>query len=64
VFKELRDESAAFVNNSAFFGTAIGGCLGSTRGEMHDIVAHTCKAVRADRPVHLLGECHHLPMGV
>lgn len=56
VFKDLRDESAAFVNDSAFFGTAIGGCLGSTRREMHDIVKHTCKKIRDDRPIHLLGK--------
>lgn len=55
IYKELRDESTAFVNSQNFFGTAIGGSLGNTRRAMHDIVSYTRARVRDDRPVHLLG---------
>ena len=54
-YEDLRDESTAFINEHAFFGTAIGGSLGSTKKDMHDIVAYTRARVRDDRPVHLLG---------
>ena len=55
IYEDLRDESTAFINAHAFFGTAIGGSLGATKKEMHDIVAYTRARVRDDRPVHLLG---------
>ena len=55
VYRDLRDESAAFINKHAFFGTAIGGSLGASKTDMHDIVAYTRSRVRDDRPVHLLG---------
>lgn len=55
VYRDLRDESAAFINKHAFFGTAIGGSLGASKADMHDIVAYTRSKVRDDRPVHLLG---------
>lgn len=38
-----------------FFGIAIGGSLGATKKDMHDIVAFTRKLIRNDRPIHLLG---------
>mmetsp|Transcript_11813 Transcript_11813/g.11455 ORF Transcript_11813/g.11455 Transcript_11813/m.11455 type:complete len:560 (+) Transcript_11813:71-1750(+) len=55
IYEDLRDESTAFINNHAFFGTAIGGSLGASKKDMHDIVAYTRARVRDDRPVHLLG---------
>lgn len=55
VYDELRDESADFINNHSFFGTAIGGSLGATKQEMHRIISYTRSRVRNDRPVHLLG---------
>lgn len=55
IYEDLRDESAAFINQHAFFGTAIGGSLGANKKDMHDIVAYTRARVRDDRPVHLLG---------
>jgi len=55
VYEDLRIESANFINDHGFFGTAIGGSLGDTRRTMHDIVAFTRRHVRNDRPVHLLG---------
>jgi Queuine tRNA-ribosyltransferase len=55
IYEDLRDESTAFINQHAFFGTAIGGSLGASKKNMHDIVAYTRARVRDDRPVHLLG---------
>jgi queuine/archaeosine tRNA-ribosyltransferase len=55
VYRDLRDASAAFINDHSFFGTAIGGSLGADKQTMHDIVAYTRSRVRDDRPVHLLG---------
>ena len=55
IYEDLRDESTAFINEHAFFGTAIGGSLGASKKDMHDIVAYTRARVRDDRPVHLLG---------
>eukprot|EP01035_Chromulina_nebulosa_P025108 gene25108-32748_t len=37
VYEDLRKESATFINDHDFFGTAIGGSLGATRRVMHDI---------------------------
>jgi queuine tRNA-ribosyltransferase len=31
VYEDLRDESCAFINDHAFFGTAIGGSLGADK---------------------------------
>ena len=55
VYKHLRDESTAFINEHPFFGIAIGGSLGNTRQAMHDIVTYTRGKLRNDKPVHLLG---------
>jgi queuine tRNA-ribosyltransferase len=55
IYEDLRDESTDFINKHAFFGTAIGGSLGASKKNMHDIVAYTRARVRDDRPVHLLG---------
>ena len=55
VYPDLRDESADFINQNDFFGTAIGGSLGADKQSMHDIVAYTRSKVREDRPIHLLG---------
>lgn len=55
VYEDLRDESTAFVNDTPFFGSAIGGSLGDTRSKMFEIVSYTRERLRDDRPVHLLG---------
>lgn len=55
VYEDLRIESCEFVNSQEFFGAAIGGSLGATKKDMHDIVGFTRKCLRDDRPVHLLG---------
>jgi queuine tRNA-ribosyltransferase len=55
VYEDLRLQSANFVNETPFFGAAIGGSLGATKECMNDIVAYTRSLLRNDRPVHLLG---------
>ena len=55
VYEDLRDISAAFMNEHPFFGIAIGGSLGANKQMMHDIVTYTRRKIREDRPVHLLG---------
>lgn len=55
VYEDLRQESVDFVNNHNFFGIAIGGSLGATKRDMHEIVSYTRARIREDRPVHLLG---------
>lgn len=55
VYKELRQESAAFANDHAFFGYAIGGSLGSTKDEMDQVVHMTTETLQQNRYKHLLG---------
>ncbi|MDR0632599.1 MAG: tRNA guanosine(34) transglycosylase Tgt [Holosporales bacterium] len=55
VYEDLRRESCDFLNGEAFFGHAIGGCLGATKEQMHSIVGFTANLLRKDRPIHLLG---------
>lgn len=55
VYPDLRKESCDFVNEHDFFGIAVGGSLGATKEQMHDVVAMTMGLIRKDRPVHLLG---------
>jgi queuine tRNA-ribosyltransferase len=55
VYEEYRKLSCSYVNDRPFFGIAIGGSLGSTKKEMHDIVSLTRNLLRNDRPIHLLG---------
>eukprot|EP00611_Tribonema_gayanum_P022653 TRINITY_DN4599_c1_g1_i1.p2 TRINITY_DN4599_c1_g1~~TRINITY_DN4599_c1_g1_i1.p2 ORF type:complete len:518 (-),score=75.91 TRINITY_DN4599_c1_g1_i1:1160-2713(-) len=55
VYRDLRAESAAFVNAQPFFGIAVGGSLGASAADMYRVVDMTMASVRRDRPVHLLG---------
>ncbi|KAG5180942.1 tRNA-guanine(15) transglycosylase-like protein [Tribonema minus] len=55
VYRDLRAESAAFVNAQPFFGIAVGGSLGASAADMYRVVDMTMAMVRRDRPVHLLG---------
>lgn len=54
-YKDLRKLSCEFNNKHDFFGTAVGGCLGTSSEEMYDTVVYTMAQLRKDRPVHLLG---------
>jgi queuine tRNA-ribosyltransferase len=55
IYDDLRRESADFINSQAFFGHAIGGSLGCTRSQMHEIVQMTRGFLSGEKPVHLLG---------
>lgn len=54
-YEDLRQQSVDFVNSNAFFGHAIGGCLGACSSQMDDVVAYTASRLDKTRPVHLLG---------
>ncbi len=55
VYDDLRKESMTFVQEHAFFGVAIGGSLGQSKSQMHDVVSMTMSHMACERPVHLLG---------
>lgn len=55
VYPDLRRVSADFVNETDFFGHAVGGSLGADKNQMEDVVKTTMGYLRPDRPVHLLG---------
>jgi queuine tRNA-ribosyltransferase len=56
IYEDLRDESIEFnMNNKNFFGLAIGGSLGSSKEEMHNVVKYTATKLKSSHPVHLLG---------
>jgi len=55
VYPDLRAESAAYIADRDFFGTAVGGCLGGTDEEMEITVHHSLENAAPQRPVHFLG---------
>lgn len=55
IYADLRRESADFANDNAFAGFAIGGSLGKTKTQMHEIVSMTSDMIDKNRYVHLLG---------
>ena len=56
IFNDLRDECIDFnLHSKFFFGLAIGGSLGCTKEEMHQIVEYTAAKLKDKHPVHLLG---------
>ncbi|WP_044157045.1 tRNA guanosine(34) transglycosylase Tgt [Ehrlichia ruminantium] len=55
IYEDLRRESCNFINNTPFFGHAIGGSLGNCKQQMYDIVSFTSEKLNRDRPIHLLG---------
>lgn len=55
VYEDLRDTSCQWVNDRPFFGQAVGGSLGGSEEEMHEVVAMNMSRLRRDRPTHLLG---------
>jgi queuine tRNA-ribosyltransferase len=54
-FQDLRKKSAAFIAEKGFDGYAIGGSLGGSTKEMHQILEWTVPLLPQDRPRHLLG---------
>lgn len=55
IYDYLRERSVAFVSENNFFGQAIGGSLGGSKEQMHDIVECVCSFISNNRPTHLLG---------
>lgn len=55
VYPDLRQASADFVNTQPFFGHAIGGSLGASKGQMAEVVEMTMASLDRTRPIHLLG---------
>ena len=55
VHKDLRQVGTDFVNESEFFGHAVGGSLGCNKDQMDEVVSFTLSMLRPDRPIHLLG---------
>jgi tRNA-guanine transglycosylase len=54
-YVDLRDESARFISGLPFEGLAIGGSLGRSKADMHQILGWTIPLLPDDRPRHLLG---------
>jgi len=54
-YQDLRFESAKFIANLGFDGIAIGGSLGKSKREMHQVLEWTMPLLPPERPVHLLG---------
>lgn len=55
VYPDLRKESAEYTRDRPFFGTAVGGSLGSHKDQMAEVVGMCMPHIHPDRPVHLLG---------
>ena len=55
VYHDLRAESAQYIADRPFFGTAVGGCLGGSDEEMYSILDVVKPYRRPERPVHFLG---------
>ncbi|MDR1233256.1 MAG: tRNA guanosine(34) transglycosylase Tgt [Puniceicoccales bacterium] len=55
IYEDLRRVSTDFVANNDFFGQAIGGSLGGTNSQMHEVVEMIGQLIDHARPVHLLG---------
>lgn len=54
-FQRLREESAAFIGGLAFDGYAIGGSLGTSKGDMDRVLDWSMPALPDDKPRHMLG---------
>lgn len=52
---ELRKKSCDFLTNLPFDGYSIGGSMGKTKEEMHDLLSFTLPLLPEDKPNHLLG---------
>jgi queuine tRNA-ribosyltransferase len=55
VYPDLRVESSKFINDNDFFGVAVGGSLGCTKDQMHEVVGISMATLDKNKPVHLLG---------
>lgn len=55
IYPDLRQTAAQFISQQPFFGHAVGGSLGASKQQMHDVVGTTMSYLVPERPVHLLG---------
>ncbi|MGE0491696.1 MAG: tRNA guanosine(34) transglycosylase Tgt [Vulcanimicrobiota bacterium] len=54
-WEDLREKSTAFITSLDFDGFAVGGSLGKTKQDMHQVLEWTVPGLPEDRPRHLLG---------
>ncbi|MGH2460801.1 MAG: tRNA guanosine(34) transglycosylase Tgt [Chloroflexota bacterium] len=54
-YPDLRDQSAHFIGGLPFFGLAIGGSLGRSTTDMHQVLDWTIPLLPPEKPRHLLG---------
>jgi len=55
MYEALRQESASFIGDKDFDGFAIGGSLGRSKTEMHQVLEWVVPLLPAQKPRHLLG---------
>jgi tRNA-guanine transglycosylase len=54
-YEDLRTESASVIGSMPFGGIAVGGSLGKSKHEMHNVLDWTIPLLPKDKPRHLLG---------
>ena len=54
-WQDLREKSATYVNSLDFDGIAIGGSLGKSKKDMHNVLDWTIPHLSEEKPRHLLG---------
>ena len=54
-YRDLREESTAFIGGQGFEGYAIGGSLGRSKAEIHQVLEWTTGMLPPQKPRHLLG---------
>jgi queuine tRNA-ribosyltransferase/7-cyano-7-deazaguanine tRNA-ribosyltransferase len=57
-YRDLREDSACFIQNLPFFGYSIGGSLGRTKADMYRILDWVVPLLPAGAPRHMLGIGH------
>jgi queuine tRNA-ribosyltransferase len=55
IYEDLRKRSGEYVASRPFFGQAIGGSVGSSVEQMHEVIAMISAYLPPERPTHLLG---------
>ena len=54
-YRDLREAGAAFFANRPFFGYCVGGSLGRTKSDMHNVLDWTVVGLPENAPRHMLG---------
>lgn len=55
IYPQYRRESAEYVLDRPYFGTAFGGCFGESLEDFYEILSQASPHYQSERPVHLLG---------